>query len=97
MTAENFTNVYKFKSDIKEWVAAYKEGKDSHWMHPIYCAYYILKHQISDSSKREEIIQNDINHSYKALRNDLDKRYFRRAVNEYLSEYSEETVCTDKQ
>lgn len=90
-------NVLQFKSDIKEWVAAYKEGKDNHWMHPIYCAYYIIKHQISDPSRREEIIQNDIDHSYKALRNDWDKRYFRKVIDEYLGKYPEETVCTDKQ
>ena len=90
-------NVLQFKSDIKEWVAAYKEGKDDHWMHPIYCAYYLLKHQILDPVKKEEFIQKDIDHSYKALRNDWDMRYFRKVVDEYLRKYPEEIVCADKQ
>ena len=90
-------NVLQFKSDIKEWVAAYKEGKDNHWMHPIYCAYYIIKHQILDPDKRKEFIQKDIDHSYKALQSDYAKRYFRRVVDEYLAKYPEEVICTDQQ
>ena len=53
------TNALKFKQDIKEWVAL--KDKNSHWMHPIYCAYYIVKHQILDSAKRQAIIEDDIN------------------------------------
>ncbi len=89
-------NVLEFKSDIKEWVAAYKEGKDNHWMHPIYCAYYIVKHQILDPEKRKAFIEADIKHSYKALRNDWERNSFRKVVNDYIGRYPEETVCTDK-
>lgn len=85
-------NVLEFKSDIKEWVAAYKEGKDNHWMHPIYCAYYIIKHQILDPNKQKEFIEEDIKRSYKALNNDWTKYAFRKVVNEYLGLYPEEIV-----
>jgi len=85
-------NVLEFKSDIKEWVAAYKEGKDNHWMHPIYCAYYLIKHQILDPNKQKEFIEEDIKRSYKALNNDWTKHVFRKVVNEYLGLYPEEIV-----
>ena len=85
-------NVLKFKNDIKDWVDAYKEGKDNHWMHPIYCAYYLIKHQILDPNKQKEFIEEDIKRSYKALNNDWTKRVFRKVVNEYLGLYPEEIV-----
>ena len=90
-------NVLKFKNDIKDWVAAYKEGKDNHWMHPIYCAYYLIKHQITDADKRKEFVEEDIKRSYKALNSDWTKRVFRKVVDEYLGKYPEEIVCADKQ
>ena len=89
-------NVLEFKNDIKEWVAAYKEGKDNHWMHPIYCAYYIIKHQILDPNKQKEFIEEDIKRSYKALNDNWTKHAFRKVVNEYLGLYSEETVCANQ-
>lgn len=89
-------NVLEFKNDIKDWVAAYKEGKDNHWMHPIYCAYYLVKHQILDPDKQKEFIEEDIKRSYKALNNDWTKRVFRKVVNEYLELYPEETVCVNQ-
>ena len=89
-------NALEFKNDIKNWVAAYKEGKDDHWMHPIYCAYYLVKHQILDPDKRKEFIENDIKRSYKALNNEWLKSAFIRIVNEYLGKYPETTVCTDQ-
>lgn len=88
------TNALKFKQDIKEWVAL--KDKNSHWMHPIYCAYYIVKHQILDSAKRQAIIEDDIKRSYKTLNSDYYKYLFRNVVDEYLNKYPEETVCTDK-
>lgn len=88
------TNALKFKQDIKELVAL--KDKNPYWMHPMYCAYYIVKHQILDSEKRKSIIEDDIKKSYKALNCDYYRCYFRRKVDEYLSKYPEETVCTDK-
>ena len=86
-------NVLKFQSDIKIQVAQQKE-KDycDWWMHPAYCAYYILKHSITDV---EKCIDEDIKRSYKALPDDWYKRCFRKEVNKYLEKYAE-TVCTDK-
>lgn len=88
------TNHLNFKTDIKSWVDL--KEKNPHWMHPIYCAYYIVKHQILDPVKREEIIQDDIKRSYKALNSDWRKQFFKRTVNEFLNKYPEEIVCTDK-
>lgn len=88
-------NALDFKNDIKEWVA--NKEHDTHWMHPIYCAYYIVKHQILDNDKRKAIIEDDIKRSYKALNNDWVKDSFRRTVNAYIGYYPEETLCTDKQ
>lgn len=88
------TNALKFKQDIKDWVAL--KDKNLHWMHPVYCAYYIVKHQILDNEKRQFIIEDDIKRSYKALNSDYYKRLFRKAVDEYLNKYPEEIICTDK-
>jgi len=88
------TNALKFKQDIKEWVAL--KEKNPHWMHPIYCAYYIVKHQILDHEKWQSIIEDDIKRSYKALNSDYYKRLFRKVVDDFLNKYQEETVCTDK-
>ena len=42
-------NVLKFKNDIKALVAKKKEtGYAGTWMHPMYCAYYILKHKVEN-------------------------------------------------
>ena len=87
-------NVLKFKNDIKIQVAQQKE-KDycDWWMHPAYCAYYILKHGIENV---EECINEDIKRSYKALQDDYNRELFRRKVKSYLEEYAEEKfVCTD--
>ena len=87
-------NVLKFQSDIKIQVAQQKE-KDycDWWMHPAYCAYYILKHNVENIS---EYIEEDIKRSYKALQDGYHKELFRRKVKSYLEEYAEEKfVCTD--
>jgi hypothetical protein len=87
-------NVLKFQSDIKIQVAQQKE-KDycDWWMHPAYCAYYILKHGIENV---EECINEDIKRSYKALQDDYNRELFRRKVKKYLEQYGEEKpVCVD--
>jgi len=87
-------NVLKFQSDIKIQVAQKKE-KDycDWWMHPAYCAYYILKHNVENVS---EYIEEDIKRSYKALQDDFNRELFRRKVKKYLEQYGEEKpVCTD--
>ena len=87
-------NVLKFQSDIKAQVAMQKE-KDycDWWMHPAYCAYYILKHNLENA---DEYIQLDIKRSYKALDSDYRRKYFTREVNSYLGKYAE-VVCADQQ
>lgn len=88
------TNVLNFKNDIKIQVAKQKETGDCDWwMHPAYCAYYILKHNIQDI---ENYIQEDIKRSYKALPDYWNKKYFKESVEKYLKDYAE-IVCTDKQ
>ena len=85
-------NVLKFQNDIKAQVAEHKEKGDcSWWMHPAYCAYYILKHKVENP---EEFIDKDIKKSYKALNSDWYKDLFRRKVNKYLEDYAE-TICTN--
>ena len=86
-------NVLKFQSDIKIQVAQQKE-KDycDWWMHPAYCAYYILKHNVENVS---EYIEEDIKRSYKALQDDYYRELFRRKVKKYLDEYEEKPICTD--
>ena len=80
-------NVFKFKNDIKALVAKQKEtGYSEAWMHPIYCAYYILKHNVSDI---DAYIEDDIKRSYKALAEDYHKSLFRNKVNNVYREYSE--------
>ena len=80
-------NVLKFQNDIKIQVAQQKE-KDycDWWMHPAYCAYYILKHNLEN---KEEYIELDIKRSYKALQDDYTRELFRRKVKKYLEEYAE--------
>lgn len=85
-------NVLKFKNDIKALVAEQKEkGYAQKWMHPIYCAYYMLKHKVEDT---EAFIEDDIKRSYKALADDYNQRLFRQKVNNIYKEYAE-TVCPD--
>ena len=87
-------NVLKFQSDIKIQVAQQKE-KDycDWWMHPAYCAYYILKHSIENV---EECINEDIKRSYKTLQDNYSRELFRRKVKKYLEQYGEEkSVCAD--
>ena len=87
-------NVLKFQSDIKIQVAQQKE-KDycDWWMHPAYCAYYILKHNIENV---DECIEEDIKRSYKALTDYFTKQAFRKKVKMFLEQYGEEkSVCTD--
>ena len=85
-------NVLKFKNDIKAEVAYCKErGDHREWMHPMYCAYYILKHNLEDADK---YIEEDIKVSYKALQGDT-KYYFKRKVEKLLEDYAE-AVCTDR-
>lgn len=87
-------NVLKFQSDIKIQVAQQKE-KDycDWWMHPAYCAYYILKHNIENI---DEYIKDDIKRSYKALTDYFTKQAFRKKVKMFLEQYGEEEpVCTD--
>lgn len=88
------TNVLNFKNDIK--IQVEKQKKDDYcdwWMHPAYCAYYILKHNIQDI---ENYIQEDIKRSYKALPDYWSKESFKNKVKKYLEDYAE-AVCTDKQ
>ena len=86
-------NVLKFKNDIKALVAKQKEiGYVEEWMHPLYCAYYILKHQVEN---KEEFIDEDIKRSYKALGSPYMQDLFRKRVNIIYEEYATETVCTD--
>lgn len=85
-------NVLKFQSDIKSQVAQKKEKDDCEWwMHPAYCAYYILKHNIENA---EEYINKDIEQSYKALPDYWRKEAFKKSVNKYLEQYGT-PVCTD--
>lgn len=85
-------NVLNFQSDIKAQVAKQKEtGSCDWWMHPVYCAYYILKHGVP----AQEYIDLDIKRSYKALNSEYAKRYFTRVVNEYLTKYAE-VVCSNQ-
>jgi len=85
-------NVLKFKNDIKALVAKQKETGDAgKWMHPIYCAYFMLKHNVEN---KEEFIENEIKKSYKALCWDGIKDMFRNKVNSIYKEYAE-VVCTD--
>lgn len=91
-------NVLKFKNDIKEQVD-FQKGliKDRKvtpkWMHPLYCAYYILKHNVEDV---DNYIEEDIKRSYKALPCECLKGSFRRIVKNQLERYAEEIICTDK-
>lgn len=86
-------NVLKFKDDIAALVAKKKEtGYAGVWMHPIYCAYYILKHRVED---KEGFISDDIKKSYKALSGTYLQNLFRERVNIICSKYATETVCTD--
>lgn len=88
------TNVLNFKNDIK--IQVEKQKKDDYcdwWMHPAYCAYYILKHNVQDI---EHNIQENIRRSYKALPNYWSKESFKNKVKKYLEDYAE-AVCTDKQ
>ena len=90
-------NVLKFKNDIKTLVD-YRKGliKDSNvtpkWMHPLYCAYYILKHNVKDV---DNYIEEDIKRSYKALPCECLKGSFRRIVKKQLENYAE-IICADK-
>ena len=87
-------NVLNFKNDIKIQVAKQKETGDCDWwMHPVYCAYYILRHNIEDIDK---CIKEDIERSYKALPDYWRKESFKNSVKKYLDKYAE-IVCTDKQ
>lgn len=88
-------NVLEFKNDIKLLVEEIKTGKNWAWMHPIYRAYYIIKHQIVDKDLQKANIEDDIERSYKALRTNWDKDQFRKIVNEYLELYPETTVRID--
>lgn len=88
------TNVLNFKNDIK--IQVEKQKKDDYcdwWMHPAYCAYYILKHNVQDI---KNYIQEDIKRSYKALPDYWSKESFKNKVKKYLEDYAE-VVCTDKQ
>ena len=80
-------NVLKFQSDIKELVKEQKEtGSCGVWMHPMYCAYYIIKHNIQEMDK---IIEDDIKRSYKALPDEYSKKAFRKKVEDYYIQYGE--------
>lgn len=86
-------NVFKFKEFIKAQVAKQKEqGSSDYWMHPIYCAYYILKHGLENP---DEYIKEDIEKSYKALSDYCSKKSFQKKVKEWYVKYAEETVCID--
>ena len=87
-------NVLKFKNDIKDIVAKHREtGYCGVWMHPRYCAYYILKHP---NVNKDAFINLDIERSYKALPDDYHKRLFARTVNDIYEKYATEITCTDK-
>lgn len=87
-------NVVKFQSDIKVLVAKQKEtGSCGVWMHPMYCAYYLLKHNVQEIDK---FIEDDIKKSYKALPDEYSKKAFRKKVEDYYIQYGEETVCTNR-
>lgn len=88
------TNVLKFKNDIKIQVEKQKQTGDCDWwMHPAYCAYFILKHNVED---KEKYIQEDIERSYKALPDYWNKELFKKKVNKFLEDYAE-VVYIDKQ
>lgn len=79
-------NVLKFQSDIKIQVAKQKETGDCDWwMHPAYCAYYILKH----NKNADECIEDDIKRSYKALPDEYSKKAFCKKVEDYYIQYGE--------
>lgn len=85
-------NVLKFKEFIKAQVAQQKKnGSCEFWMHPIYCAYYIVKHNLENP---DDYIKEDIEKSYKALHDEYLKRSFQKKVEEWYVKYAE-TVCTD--
>lgn len=87
-------NVLKFKNDIKELVAKHKEqGYPETWMHPMYCAYYILKHP---NVSKDDFIQLDIERSYKALPDEYSKRRFAKVANDIYERYATEVTCTDR-
>ena len=92
------TNVLKFKNNIKKQVDLQKglislnELKPI-WMHPAYCAYYILKHNVENVDK---YIDEDIKRSYKALPDYCSKESFKKIVKKHLENYAE-VVCADKQ
>jgi len=80
-------NVLKFKSDIKDLVAEQKKtGYCGVWMHPMYCAYYILKHNVQEM---DNFIQDDIKKSYKALPDEYSKKAFQKKVEDYYIQYGE--------
>ena len=86
-------NVLKFKSDIKDLVAEQKKTGDCGvWMHPMYCAYYLLKHNVQEIDK---FIQDDIKKSYKALPDEYSKKAFQKKVEDYYIHYGEQAVCSD--
>ena len=88
-------NVLKFKNDIKALVAKQKEndGECGKWMHAVYTAYFIMKHNVSDVAK---FMEEEIARSHKALADKWIQDTFTNAVNNIRAEY-EETVCTNKQ
>ena len=87
-------NVFKFQNDIKILVAKQKETGDCEvWMHPMYCAYYIIKHNVQEMDK---FIEDDIKKSYKALPDEYSKKAFRKKVEDYYIQYGEETVRADR-
>ncbi len=88
-------NVLEFKNEIKGLVEDIKSGHKTAWMHPIYRAYYIVKHQILDKDLRKQNIEDDIEKSYKALRTSWEKEAFRSIVDKYLDKYAEEPLHTD--
>ncbi len=86
-------NVLKFKNDIKALVAKQKEtGYAGKWMHPIYCAYFIMKHNIED---KDGFIEDEVSRSYKKLCWDGIKDMFRQKVKDIIDEYAE-VVCVDR-
>lgn len=86
-------NVLKFKSNIKDLVAEQKKTGDCGvWMHPMYCAYYLLKHNVQEIDK---FIQDDIKKSYKALPDEYSKKAFQKKVEDYYIHYGEQVVCSD--
>lgn len=88
-------NVLKFQSDIKAEVAYCKEhGDHRNWMHPIYCAYYILKHGVEDEA--DKYIDEDIKRSHKVFQNPYLIGGFKNLVKKSLEKYAaKETVCAD--